>query len=138
MSSIKVSRQAFDNGAKANPAFYNFSIILTDLNDNAPKFERKLYDDLYINENNQLNQFVYKFTAVDLDAGLNAKLTYSVDLGSVSPKFVHIEASTGVLRASKVFDREERDVYEFYVIANDNSEQIEVRQTSRVKCRQNY
>ena len=134
--SINVSIQSFDHGTvpKTNMAFYNFSIVLLDINDNGPKFEKKIYDDLYINENNQLNQFIFKFNAFDLDANENAKITYSIDLES-NEKYVYIDSVTGVLRASKVFDREERDVYEFNVIANDNCEHIEMRKTAKVKCK---
>jgi len=134
--SINVSIQSFDHGTvpKTNMAFYNFSIVLLDINDNGPKFEKKIYDDLYINENNQLNQFIFKFNALDSDANENAKITYSIDLGS-NEKYVYIDSITGVLRASKVFDREERDTYEFNVIANDNCEQIEMRKSAKVKCK---
>ncbi len=134
--SINVSIQSSDHGTvpKTNMAFFNFSIVLLDINDNGPKFEKKIYDDLYINENNQLNQFIFKFNALDLDANQNAKITYSIDLNS-NEKYVYIDSATGVLRASKVFDREERDVYEFFVIANDNCEQIELRKSAKVKCK---
>lgn len=136
MASINVSIQSFDHGKVSNMAYYNFSIILLDMNDNSPKFEKSYYNDLSIPENNQLNQFVYKFNAIDVDVNENAKVTFSLDLGLSSPDeaYVYIEPTTGVLRASKVFDREKKSLYEFFVIANDNCEQVELRKTSRVKC----
>ena len=136
MARINVSIQSADHGTvpRTNLAYYNFSLVLMDVNDNAPRFERAFYDDLNVNENNLVNQFIYKFNAADLDADANARVTYSLDAASANEKFVYIEANTGVLRAARVFDRENKDVYEFYVIATDNCEQVELRKSSKVKC----
>lgn len=45
---------------------------------------------------------------------------------------VYIEEQTGVLRAAKIFDREDVPVYEFYIIARDNSK--ESPKSTKIKC----
>lgn len=117
---------------RVNWAFYNFSLILLDLNDNYPQFEKNFYE-LNINENNYLDQLIHKFNAIDLDQAENGQVIYSVE----GVQVVYIEPLTGYLRASRVFDRELKDSYEFFVLARDNAKEIADRKITRVKCKLN-
>ena len=136
MNKINVSIIAKDNNGKlldSNLAYYNFSLVLLDENDNAPKFEIDLYE-LNINENNQLNQVIYQFIAIDSDAAENGQIVYSLEYPDSSEKVVTIEPTTGILRAAKIFDRESIDRYEFYVTARDSPKNSKLKKSTRVKC----
>jgi hypothetical protein len=136
MNKINVSIIAKDNNGKlldSNLAYYNFSLVLLDENDNAPKFELDLYE-LTVNENNQINQVIYQFIAIDLDAGENGQISYSLEHPNNNDKVVSIEQTTGILRAAKIFDRESNDRYEFYVLARDSPKNSKLKKSTRIKC----
>ena len=131
MPLLNVSIMSYDHGAtKSNMVYYNFSIVLLDENDNSPKFSKSLYE-ISLSENNLVNQVVYQFNATDLDIGENGELVYSIE-NEQANNVVYIEPSTGVLRAAKVFDREEKSTYEFTVVARDNCKQAEKRRMAKV------
>lgn len=123
---------ACDNGRQphANTAYFNFTIILLDENDNSPQFDRSIYE-LNVNENNQLDQLIHKFEARDADQGEYGRVTYSLE----GADFVFVEPVSGYLRARRMFDREQSSSYEFHVVATDNDPK-QARST-RVKCRLN-
>src|SRR5690606_37798401 len=72
-----------------------------------------------INENNEENQFLTQIEAFDPDSGENGRLTYEILTNETSIPF-YIDENTGMLYCSKSLDREERDRYDFYVIARDH------------------
>lgn len=125
-----VSWDVVEFSEASNKAVYTFVIHLTDLNDNKPMFERDIYE-LSINENNNIGQFIHQFKAIDTD--LNPQITYKIEhISKDLTYFVSIEETTGILRASKAFDREIKSKYEFYVIAEDNG--VEINHSTKVKC----
>lgn len=113
---------------------YNFTLALLDENDNAPAFERNAYD-LNIAENNYVGQMVHKFEARDVDEAQNGRVTFGLEPGDVD--FVTLDPSTGVLRANVLFDREEKSLYEFFVVARDNADVVETQKMTRVKVKLN-
>uniref|UniRef100_A0A8R1DPU5 Uncharacterized protein n=1 Tax=Caenorhabditis japonica TaxID=281687 RepID=A0A8R1DPU5_CAEJA len=68
---------ATDNGNPAKLAFTNFTVIVEDANDNAPKCVN-LISRVQIPEDLPHGAFVTCISALDLDSGLNSKLKYSV------------------------------------------------------------
>lgn len=78
INNLNVNIISWDFGEKPNYATYNFVIVLIDENDNAPLFDKPEYE-LKINENNELERFIYKFNATDLDQNENGQVRlYSV------------------------------------------------------------
>ena len=112
-------------------AFYNFTLVLLDENDNAPRFESPPSSaacTLSLYENNALGEAIHHFVARDADLGPNGRVTYSLESADSSApsldSLLHIEPSSGLLSARRVFDRETRDEYAFYVRARDNPEPL--------------
>jgi protocadherin delta 2 len=116
---LNLSIYAWDNGQPKLENFFNFTINLIDINDNAPQFNRTFYN-LTVYENNQVNRIIYKFEATDADIGENANIKYSLkkyNLNTVMPFKIN---NKGYLYALASFDREQMDDYRFYVIASDS------------------
>ncbi|XP_014446267.1 putative protocadherin beta-18 [Tupaia chinensis] len=67
---------AFDGGFPPRSGTAQIRIVVLDINDNAPEFERPLYE-VQIPENSPLDSLVIKVSATDLDAGVNGELSYS-------------------------------------------------------------
>jgi hypothetical protein len=132
MPVVNVSMIVRDKGQvpRNNLVYYNFSLVLVDQNDNAPQFDQRECE-LSIDENNQIDQFVHKFNAIDADEAENGQVTYSLDKEN---QLVYVESHTGILRASHVFDKELVDKYEFSVVARDNSKQTSERRETKLKC----
>ena len=105
----------------SNNATYTFQIEVIDENDNKPKFDSNVYN-LTIYENNKISDIITQFNANDADIGENGRITYKIkdSLNRLDDKLFTIESATGILRARKVFDREQRYIYRFYVTATDN------------------
>jgi hypothetical protein len=114
----------------SNKASYTFVLHVLDVNDNSPEFGVATFD-LSIVENNQVGEFIHQFKATDADEGLNARLTYRVE--DNAGDFVSVDETTGVLRAAKVFDREDRSAYEFTIVASDSAV-ADAQLHSKVKC----
>uniref|UniRef100_A0A673ZV56 Protocadherin 7a n=1 Tax=Salmo trutta TaxID=8032 RepID=A0A673ZV56_SALTR len=84
-------------------------IMVTDRNDNAPKFVQEVFT-FYVKENLLANSPVGMVTVTDADEGENAEL---------SEETFSIENNTGTIFSSVSFDRERRSTYTFRVRAVD-------------------
>ncbi|KAK3523039.1 hypothetical protein QTP86_012578 [Hemibagrus guttatus] len=73
--------------------------------------------EIHFAENNTPGERVVTVVASDADSGKNAEIAYSLD-PSVNGTF-YIDTDNGDIRATGVLDREQRDRYEFRVIARD-------------------
>ena len=92
------------------------TISVSDVNDNAPKFNQDLY--LFsVVEDAELRTLVGKVHAVDADIGVNRKVRYS--LPSAGNNHFIIDPESGILTVSKALDRETVAVYNFSVVAAD-------------------
>uniref|UniRef100_A0A8C7N2Q9 Protocadherin 7a n=1 Tax=Oncorhynchus kisutch TaxID=8019 RepID=A0A8C7N2Q9_ONCKI len=86
-------------------------IMVTDRNDNTPKFVQEVFT-FYVKENLLANSPVGMVTVTDADEGENAELRRGEDTFS-------IENNTGTIFSSVTFDRERRSTYTFRVRAID-------------------
>lgn len=111
-----VTIQCHDFGVPQLTSSANFTVIVLDKNDNAPKFTQELYEST-IMENNDNGSTVVQVFARDADIGMNKEVSYYLD----PDMLVHfkINAKIGLITSNKVFDREERGRYEFTVYATD-------------------
>lgn len=116
---FNVSICAWDYGEPTlNKTVYNFRVRIVDLNDNAPEFERPVYD-LYVYENNEPFQPVGKLVAHDADAEpANSNITYVIREKNIND-YLYVDQSGNII--SKIrFDRELVDKYIFHVEAVDS------------------
>ncbi len=91
-------------------------VRVVDINDHAPTFAQSLVE-VHFAENNAPGERVVTVVASDADSGKNAEIAYSLD-PSVNGAF-YIDADNGDIRATGALDREQRERYEFRVIARD-------------------
>ncbi|XP_039692284.1 protocadherin beta-14 [Pteropus medius] len=100
----------------------NLTVMVSDVNDNAPAFTQTSYT-LFVRENNSPALHIGSVSATDRDAGANAQVTYSL-LPPQDPQLplaslVSINADNGQLFALRALDYEALRVLEFGVGAVD-------------------
>ncbi|KAE9550699.1 hypothetical protein FO519_006082, partial [Halicephalobus sp. NKZ332] len=98
---------AVDRGNPSQRSFTNVSITVTDVNDNAPKFEKNSYD-FWIAENSPVGTVIGTLRATDPDEGENAKLEFRI-FGGQDAKLFEIEADPDQQGVIKILSRTEFD-----------------------------
>ncbi|VEN50001.1 unnamed protein product, partial [Callosobruchus maculatus] len=106
---------AEDLGFKPKHAIAMLTIILTDINDNSPMFDKPIYE-AYLLENKPSNSFVYQVKATDIDSPKNAIIYYSIADGT-DKEFFKINEKTGVITSAISFDYEEKNTYHLNIVA---------------------
>ena len=97
--------QAKDHGFYPRSATASVKIILQDVNDNPPVFEKTLYE-AELRENSPSRTFVTQMVATDLDSPKNADIVY--ELVDPSDQF-EIEPESGNVKSLRTFDFELTD-----------------------------
>ncbi|NXP85721.1 PCD23 protein, partial [Passerina amoena] len=100
---------ALDDGSPALSATQVLTIIVLDVNDEAPEFLKQLYETA-VPENRDLGEFVIRVEAVDRDAGLNSLLQYEILPGAGYEKF-KMTSDSGELITAASLDRETQEVF---------------------------
>ncbi|XP_018320915.1 protein dachsous [Agrilus planipennis] len=109
------------------PLSSNLSIIVEvqDVNDNPPVFEQKEYT-AKISESLPISSQILQVTAIDLDTGNNARLTYRLASTNNSNRFSNsvdifgIFPNSGWIYLRNNLDREQKENYDLIVAATDN------------------
>ncbi|KAM5298221.1 protocadherin beta-8-like [Ctenodactylus gundi] len=100
----------------------NLTVMVADVNDNAPTFTQASYT-LFVRENNSPALHLGTISATDRDAGTNALITYSLlpprDPQLALASLVSINADNGQLFALRALDYEALRAFEFRVGATD-------------------
>ncbi|KAI3351190.1 hypothetical protein L3Q82_005746 [Scortum barcoo] len=95
---------------------------ISDVNDNAPVFERSSYE-AYIVENNTPGLSIFTVKARDADWNQNARVSYILEDSSVNgvpvSSYVSVSADSGVIHAVRSFDYEQIKDFQFHVKAQD-------------------
>ncbi|XP_052793042.1 protocadherin beta-6-like [Mya arenaria] len=112
-----VSIVCHDLGVPQLSVSANFTVDVLDENDNAPKFTQESYESS-IKENNNEGYAIVQVHAKDADEGKNADVAYYIDPSNRTD--FDINALSGLITASKSFDREERSEYKILVTAVDS------------------
>ncbi|ELW54092.1 Protocadherin beta-9 [Tupaia chinensis] len=101
---------------------HNITLLVSDVNDNAPAFTQASYT-LLVRENNSPALHIGTISATDADAGTNAQVTYSLlpphDPQLALASLVSINADNGQLFALRSLDYEALRAFEFGVRAAD-------------------
>ncbi|XP_063784914.1 protocadherin gamma-B2-like isoform X36 [Pseudophryne corroboree] len=123
MSSYNITIQASDKGSPPLSFRKVIRVDVSDVNDNAPVFEKLVYT-AFVPENNLPGAPIYSMQAKDLDSEDNAKIMYSI--GSTSNEeepvasYISINPVTGVIYAQRSFDYEQHREFNIQIIAKDN------------------
>ncbi|XP_056135970.1 protocadherin Fat 1a [Lampris incognitus] len=114
---IPISVLAKDGGGKVG--FCIINVILTDVNDNAPKFKAVEYKATVASDVPR-GTSVVKIAASDMDEGSNADITYAIeaDVDNVEENF-EIHPNSGVIVTKESLIGLENELYAFYVRAKD-------------------
>uniref|UniRef100_G1QC44 Protocadherin beta 16 n=1 Tax=Myotis lucifugus TaxID=59463 RepID=G1QC44_MYOLU len=111
-----------DMGTPRLKTQHNITLLVSDVNDNAPAFTQTSYT-LFLRENNSPALHIGSVSATDRDAGANAQLTYSLlpprDPQLPLASLVSINADNGHLFALRALDFEALQAFEFRVGATD-------------------
>ncbi|KAL6481521.1 hypothetical protein MHYP_G00096010 [Metynnis hypsauchen] len=113
---------AEDLGSPPFRTITQYTIRLSDENDNAPMFSKPVYD-VSIVENNAPGAYITTVVARDLDLGQNSKVSYKlVDtyiMGSPISAFVSLDPATGSIYALRSFNYEVLKQLELRIQASD-------------------
>ncbi|VDP10367.1 unnamed protein product [Heligmosomoides polygyrus] len=114
--SIELNIFARDRGKPPLTSTSVISIALTDVNDNAPRFDQTSYD-LYIAENSPVGSTVGTIVATDPDEGDNAKIQFRI-FGGADAKLFDLEVDENQPEVVRIMTRGEFD----YEAKNNNGQ----------------
>ncbi|XP_053893414.1 protocadherin gamma-B5-like [Malaclemys terrapin pileata] len=113
---------ATDNGSPPLSTQKTILLQISDINDNAPVFEKPSYT-AYVPENNPSGASVFSVKASDRDLDRNARLTYSILSSNLEElplsSYISINSQTGAIYAQRSFDYEQFREFEVQVKAQD-------------------
>ncbi|XP_073505824.1 protocadherin gamma-B4-like isoform X48 [Phyllobates terribilis] len=120
--SYNVTIQCMDGGSPPLSTNKTIQLNISDVNDNAPVFEKMKYI-LFIGENNQPGTSIHNVRASDPDGDENGKISYSILNSNVDDipvtSYISINSISGVLYAQRSFDYEKLREFQFQVMAKD-------------------
>ncbi|KAM3867167.1 protocadherin gamma-A2-like [Diretmus argenteus] len=121
-SEYNISVTCSDEGVPSLSSSVTLTLQISDVNDNAPVFERSSYE-AYIVENNTPGLSVFTVKARDADWNQNARVSYILEDSSVNgvpvSSYVSVSADSGVIHAVRSFDYEQIKDFHFRVKAQD-------------------
>ena len=117
-SSYNLTIEARDMGTPMSLATnVTVQITVTDVNDNAPEFSQEVFQ-VEVSEEMLTGSVVVQITAVDIDEGSNANLTYEIESGNELQHF-RVERHTGRLLVVRDLNYEETKSYNITLQASD-------------------
>ncbi|KAM9311559.1 protocadherin alpha-3-like [Gastrophryne carolinensis] len=121
-SEYEVVIVAIDEGSPPLSVSKMLKIDISDVNDNAPQFQRPV-DTIFIKENNPPGSNVYTVTASDPDIGHNSFITYSISDSTVNgipiSSYISINPENGKVFALVSFDHEHITYFQCLIKATD-------------------
>uniref|UniRef100_A0A4W6ECI6 Cadherin domain-containing protein n=1 Tax=Lates calcarifer TaxID=8187 RepID=A0A4W6ECI6_LATCA len=121
-SEYNITVTCSDEGVPSLSSSVTLTLQISDVNDNAPVFERSSYE-AYIVENNTPGLSIFTVRARDADWNQNARVSYILEDFSVNgvpvSSYVSVSADSGVIHAVRSFDYEQIKDFQFRVKAQD-------------------
>ncbi|XP_028975340.2 fat-like cadherin-related tumor suppressor homolog [Esox lucius] len=111
---------ALDGGNPVRSGTTEITVNVLDNNDNAPQFEKMLYE-MSVREDSEKGKVIVKVKAIDIDDGENGEVVYSFaeDTSKTTLNTFLINSETGAISVKDVLDYERSKKYEFDIRAND-------------------
>ncbi|XP_056094108.1 protocadherin beta-16-like [Rhinichthys klamathensis goyatoka] len=117
-----ISVTCADEGVPSLSSSVTLSLQISDVNDNAPVFEKSSYEASVL-ENNTPGLSIFTVRARDADFHQNARVSYILEDSSVNgvpvSSLVSVSADSGVIHAVRSFDYEQIKDFQFRVKAQD-------------------
>ncbi|XP_078145205.1 protocadherin gamma-A11 isoform X6 [Centroberyx gerrardi] len=121
-SEYNITVTCSDEGVPSLSSSVTLTLQISDVNDNAPVFERSS-SEAYIVENNTPGLSIFTVKARDADWNQNARVSYILEDSSVNgvavSSYVSVSADSGVIHAVRSFDYEHIKDFQFRVKAQD-------------------
>ncbi|XP_042566741.1 protocadherin gamma-A11-like isoform X26 [Clupea harengus] len=121
-SEYNITITATDSGSPPLSSVTNLCLKVSDVNDNAPVFDRATYS-AYVAENNSPGTSIFRVKAMDPDSGQNARISYFLTEtrvgGALASSYISIDTATGVITTLRSFDYEQIKQLSFTVSAQD-------------------
>ncbi|XP_042625654.1 protocadherin gamma-A2-like [Cyprinus carpio] len=122
MSEYNITITAIDEGSPAFSINKTLTLKISDVNDNAPVFQRQSYTS-YVMENNSPGVSILSVKAHDKDSGNNARISYFLEdilvNGVSASTFISVNAESGEILAVRSFDYEQTKEFNIRVKAQD-------------------
>ncbi|XP_059372314.1 putative protocadherin beta-18 [Carassius carassius] len=122
MSEYNITITAIDEGSPSYSTNKTLTLKISDVNDNAPVFQRQSYT-AYVMENNSPGVSVLSVKAHDKDSGNNARISYFLEdilvNGVSASTFISVNAESGEILAVRSFDYEQTKDFNIRVKAQD-------------------
>ncbi|XP_074068887.1 protocadherin beta-15-like [Macrotis lagotis] len=116
---IRLTLTAIDGGSPPRSGSTQIRVLVVDVNDNIPEFERQNYE-VRIPENCPPGTLVMEVHATDLDKGNNGEIFYAFsDASEDTRKTFKIHRSSGEISLIKTVDFETTQYYEIDIEATD-------------------
>lgn len=125
VSNYRLTLTAFDGGTPPRSASVQVAVVVLDVNDNRPTFDRSSYD-VTVDENLPTGSTVLRLHATDADDGANAVVRYHLTRqshASCGHVFAVDDVSGDVVLVDEL-DFEKTSVYHFEVRAIDNGPEM--------------
>ncbi|TRY83835.1 hypothetical protein DNTS_031973 [Danionella cerebrum] len=111
-----------DEGVPSLSSSVTLSLQISDVNDNAPVFDKSSYE-ASVQENNTPGLSIFTIRATDADFNQNARVSYILEDSSVNgvpvSSLVSVSADGGIIHAVQSFDYEQIKDFKFRVKAQD-------------------
>uniref|UniRef100_A0A8C2EPB2 Cadherin domain-containing protein n=1 Tax=Cyprinus carpio TaxID=7962 RepID=A0A8C2EPB2_CYPCA len=121
-SEYNISVTCADEGVPSLSSSVTLSLQISDVNDNAPVFDKSSYE-ASVQENNTPGLSIFTVRARDADFNQNARVSYMLEDSSVNgvpvSSLVSVSADSGVIHAVRSFDYEQIKDFQFRVKVQD-------------------
>ncbi|XP_041653441.1 protocadherin beta-16-like [Cheilinus undulatus] len=121
-SEYNITVTCSDEGVPSLSSSVTLTLQISDVNDNAPVFDRSSYEASIV-ENNTPGLSIFTVRARDADWKQNARVSYILEDSSVNgvpvSSYVSVSADSGVINAVRSFDYEQIKDFQFRVRAQD-------------------
>ncbi|XP_016089366.1 protocadherin beta-16-like isoform X8 [Sinocyclocheilus grahami] len=111
-----------DDGVPSLSSSVSLRVQISDVNDNAPVFEKSLYESCVL-ENNTPGLSIFTVKASDADWNQNARVSYILEDSTVNgvsvSSYVSVHPDSGLITAVRSFDYEQLKDFHFRVKAQD-------------------
>uniref|UniRef100_A0A8C6X8R6 Protocadherin gamma subfamily C, 3 n=1 Tax=Naja naja TaxID=35670 RepID=A0A8C6X8R6_NAJNA len=122
VSQYNITITAIDKGIPPLSTNKTIMLQISDINDNAPAFEKASYS-IYVPENNPSGASIFQIQAFDPDLDQNSHITYSILTSNIEKlpisSYISIHSETGIIYAQRSFDYEQFREFQLQVKAQD-------------------
>ncbi|NXI42366.1 PCDH7 protein, partial [Galbula dea] len=120
--SYELSLRVRDGGEPSRSSQAILRVLITDVNDNSPRFEKSVYE-ADLAENSSPGTPILQLRAADLDVGVNGQIEYVFGAATESVRrLLRLDETSGWLSVLHRIDREEVNQLRFTVMARDRGQ----------------